>query len=114
MLLESYYSVFLGGVPDDVTVVADALPTKSPYIGCIRDVIIETSLTQLNNIPYHTAGIEMGVCSAAGADLSGRPDSGSDSEPGQDTSETGQQAHRSKETCVTEQTSYLSLNLWEN
>ena len=66
LLLESRYNVFMGGVPEDVSFVADAAPTKAPFVGCVRDVLIETAVTDMNNIPYHT-GIELGQCSSVDA-----------------------------------------------
>ena len=62
MLLEAYYSIFLGGYPvADVNFAEGSAPNTSPYMGCVRDVIINTTVTDFNTIPYHT-GIQLGTC----------------------------------------------------
>ena len=63
LLLESYYSMYLAGVPEDLTVPGDQRTrTQTPFAGCVRDVVIETAVTHFNAIPYTTAGIELGKC----------------------------------------------------
>ena len=42
-LLNQRYNVYLGGVPDNLAIASGASQTKSPFIGCIRDVLIGKS-----------------------------------------------------------------------
>ena len=55
------FNVFMGGIPDDETFVDRAAPTRAPFIGCVRDVLFKSSLTDFNNILSHT-GIQMDTC----------------------------------------------------
>ena len=55
------YHVFLGGVPENIVIPSGASPTTSPFIGCIRDVLIDTSVVDFNNVIYQT-GVELSTC----------------------------------------------------
>ena len=67
-LLNQRYHVFMGGVPAETVMVSGASPTKSPFIGCIRDVLIETEIIDFNSIIYHT-GVEMNSCTVENSDM---------------------------------------------
>lgn len=60
-LLNQRYHVFLGGIPTETPMVNGASPTKSPFIGCIRDVLVDAKVVNFNNVIYHT-GVEMNKC----------------------------------------------------
>ena len=62
-LLNQRYHLFFGGLPSDQnTIPSDATPTKSPFIGCIRDVLVEDkNIIDFNSAIYHT-GVEMNTC----------------------------------------------------
>ena len=64
MLMTERYNVFLGGHPQDFPLPNDAAGSDASFIGCIRDVLIEKEVTDLNGgILYSTPGIELGgVC----------------------------------------------------
>lgn len=59
--LDERYNIFMGDVPGDINMIPDALPSNSPFIGCVRDVLVEQNLTDFNMIPYHT-GLDFGIC----------------------------------------------------
>ncbi|TRY60964.1 hypothetical protein TCAL_05712 [Tigriopus californicus] len=59
--LDERYNIYMGDVPGDINVIPDAIPSNSPFIGCIRDVLVEQNLTDFNVIPYHT-GLDFGIC----------------------------------------------------
>lgn len=61
-MLNQRYHLFMGGVPAETSMVSGASATKSPFIGCIRDVLIDANVVDFNSIIYHT-GVEMSVCS---------------------------------------------------
>ena len=52
----------MGGVPAETPMVSGASPTTTPFIGCLRDVLIETEIVDFNSVIYHT-GVEMNTCS---------------------------------------------------
>ena len=52
----------MGGVPAETPMVSGAAPTKAPFIGCLRDVLIEKDIVDFNSVIYHT-GVEMNTCS---------------------------------------------------
>ena len=58
--------IILGLPSDQNTIPSDATPTKSPFIGCIRDVLVtigdDTKVIDFNDAFHHTSGIEMGKC----------------------------------------------------
>ena len=84
LLLESYYSIYLAGVPGDLNMPADVDPAQmAPYAGCIRDVIIETAVAQLNAVPHVSQGIQLGQCPEPAA-----PSSKADSEDFEETTDT--------------------------
>ena len=72
LLLDSYYSIFLAGVPEDLNVPADMDPVVTvPFVGCMRDVIIETEVAKFNAVPHLGEGIQLGQCPVeSGADSS--------------------------------------------
>ena len=61
-LLNQRYHFFMGGVPAETPMVSGAAPTKAPFIGCLRDVLIEKDIVDFNSVIYHT-GVEMNTCS---------------------------------------------------
>ena len=61
-LLNQRYHFFMGGVPAETPMVSGAAPTKAPFIGCLRDVLIEKEIVDFNSVIYHT-GVEMNTCS---------------------------------------------------
>ena len=61
------YTAYLGGVPEDLDDLPSAdkmVAARSPYIGCIRDVLTPNSVgvEDFNAAQRVTAGIEKGQC----------------------------------------------------
>ena len=51
----------MGGVPAETVIVPGSSPTTTPFIGCIRDALIDTEVIDFNSIIYHT-GVELDTC----------------------------------------------------
>ena len=59
--LDLDYTFFFGGVSEDVALVPGSLAANSPYIGCMRDILIRNQMTDFNAVE-HATGIEKGIC----------------------------------------------------
>ena len=56
------YHIYMGGFPGSVTPIPNSVASEAPYIGCIRDVIVqEKVITDFNSVP-NQAGLELGIC----------------------------------------------------
>ena len=61
--LNSGYNLYVGGVSDDVRVLEGSLAVNSPFVGCVRDVLIlDSNISNFNGPDAYHAGAEMGVC----------------------------------------------------
>ena len=59
--LDVEYKFFVGGVADGLNVMPGSVATQSPYIGCVRDILLHSQLVDFNNVE-RSAGMEKGVC----------------------------------------------------
>ncbi len=60
--LDDAYNAYFGGLSDNVTLVPGSVAVDTPYIGCIRDILVAGSqLVNVNTVP-EAPGVEKGVC----------------------------------------------------
>lgn len=55
------YNIYMGGLPDSLERVSGSVASEAPYIGCVRDVLVQEKITDFNGVPFHT-GLELGIC----------------------------------------------------
>uniref|UniRef100_A0A0K2UE20 Laminin subunit alphalike [Acyrthosiphon pisum] n=1 Tax=Lepeophtheirus salmonis TaxID=72036 RepID=A0A0K2UE20_LEPSM len=60
-LLDKRYNVFFGGIPDSSSPMPGSIANNAPFIGCIRDVVMDNNLYHFNDLEFHT-GMLLGEC----------------------------------------------------